>query len=386
MAQIYLDNATTARPSLSAVSKMLPFFKERWGVFSAPHQRGQSLFPFIEEAFKSVYRLMGASEVDDVIFTSSGAEAVNHLIASVYTDITRVTGKNHFVVGQVDEAPSIMAISRLEPLGCVSRIAVANKQGVITPEAVAEAITPRTALVSLCWGNGLTGTYHPVADIASLCRERAILLHLDATHVIGKLCFDLEEIQADFISFNGSQIHAPLATGGLYIRQGKKLSPLLVGGNEQGGRRAGELNIPALVALGAAAEEAADTLDLLATEVARLRDQLEQGIVGGYPEAIVLFKESARLPHCSAIAFPGIANEALMYALDRRGVCANMGGNFFQQIGLNLIACGVDESTAHSSLSFCLSRETQEFEIKQAISIIVEEAVRLRSMSKKLID
>jgi cysteine desulfurase len=382
--EIYLDNNTTTRPSNLSVSKMLPFLTEHWGSPTTPHQMGQQLFPAIEEAYKEIYTLLGAKENGIFVFTSSGAEAVNHVVLSAYYDIASQTGKNQFVTSTTDEAPIIMAIGRLEQMGCVGKMVDTDKSGKVTAQAIAEAITPRTALVSLSWANGLTGVIHPVGEIATLCEERGIKFHLDATHVLGKLFFDLDDIEAHFLTFNGDHFHAPKGTGGLYVKEGTKCSPFIVGGIEQAGHRAGSVNVPGLVALGQAAKEAVDSRDLLCTEVARLRNKLEQGIVTAFPDAIPFFRDEERLPNCTAIAFPGIANEALLYLLNRKGVYASIGGGEFQQIGLILIASGIDETLAHTALNFSLSRETTEDEIDRAIDIIADSAKRLRHISKKI--
>lgn len=381
---IYLDNSAATRPSDKAVSKMLPLYTDLWGSPSSPHQIGQAVFPTMEESYRALYNLLGAKENDTIIFTSSGTEAVNHAIFSVYYDFTRNTGRNHFVTSSIDEASALMSIHRLESFGCVSKLIPPNSQGIIRAQDVADTISPRTALVSLSWANGLTGTINPVSEIADLCRDRGILFHLDATHVLGKLFFELEDIRADFISFNGSALHAPQGTGALYFREGRKVSPFIVGGIEQGGYRSGCMNVAGLAALGEASKEALETRDYLCTEIARLRDKLEKGITEKYPEAQVFFKKQERVPHISAIGFPSIANEALLYALNRKGIFASIGGGNFQQIGLVLTACGVSESIAHSAISFSLSRETTEADIDKAIEIIVETATKLRQISDKI--
>jgi cysteine desulfurase len=221
-------------------------------------------------------------------------------------------------------------------------------------------------------------------DIADLCQQRGILLHLDATHILGKLFYELEDVQADFITFNGDQLHAPKGTGGLYIKHGVKCSPFILGGSEQGGLRAGSFNMPGLAGLASALKEAMDSRDYICTEIARLRDKLEDGIKKGYPRAAVFFQEQERLPHCTTIAFPDINNEALLFTLNRKGVYASMGGGQFQQLALLLMACGVEETLAHSSLSFSLSRYTTEEEIDKAISVIVETAHFLANMSQTI--
>ncbi len=381
---IYLDNSMTTHPSERAVSAMLPFFTDKWGNPSAPHSKGQEVVPAMEESLKSIYRLLNAKEEDDFVFTSSGAEAVNHVINSVFNDVTHASGKNQFITSNIDEAPALMAIGRLEKMGAVGKMINADKEGKITADSLAEAITPRTALVSLSWANGLTGVINPIKEIADMCKERGIFFHLDATHILGKLFYEMDDVGAHFITFNGDHLHAPKGTGGLWIKAKTKSTSFIVGGIEQGGHRAGSMNVPGLVALGQAAREALDNRDFVCTEIARLRDKLEKGVIEGFPEALLFFHDQERLPHCTTIGFPGIANEAMLYALNRKGVFANIGGGSFQQIGLILEASGITKTLAHTAVNFSLSRETHEDEIDKAIDIIVDTAKRLSKISVRL--
>lgn len=373
---IYLDNAMTTRPSEKGVAQAIPMLVDGWGSPMAPHKKGQELFPAIAQSYREIYKLFGASEEDLVIFTSSGAEAVNHVFLSTFFEVVQSTGKNQFITSNIDEAPAMMSMHRLEKLQCVGKTAHANENGIVTRAIIADLITPRTALVSLSWGNGLTGTINEVQEIATLLQERGILFHLDATHVLGKIYFELEDIGADFITFNGDNLHAPKGTGALYVKKGAPISPFIVGGLEQGGYRAGSMNVSGLAALGQAAGEAIECRDLMCTEIARLRNELED-----IPDAVVFFKDRPRLPHIAAIGFPGIVNESLLFALNRRGLCACIGGGSFQQIGLVLQASGIDETLANSAVSFCLSRETTGEEIEKAKAIITECVTELRQAS-----
>lgn len=383
---IYLDNSMTARPSKKAVSAMMPYFSDYWASPSSPHSMAQQVSGVIRESYQTLYDLLGASSLDTVIFTSCGAESVNHAFQSVYTDIAVPRGKNHFITGKTDEAPALMAMHKLEELGCVGKCVDVNKQGHVTAELLGDVLSPRAALVSLSWADGLTGVVQPVEEIAALCEERGILFHLDATHVLGKLYFSPEEIKADLMSFNGPQLHAPQGTGGLFIRNGLKLSPFIAGGMEQAGLRGGGLNIPGLVSLGVAAKEALDARDLLCTETVRLRDRLEKEIKEHLDDVTVFYEDQYRLPHVSCIGFPGVANEALLYLLNRKGVMGCIGGGSLQQIGLVLMAAGVEETLAHSSVSFSLSRETTESDIDRSVQIIVDSVKQLRKSSTALMD
>ena len=383
---IYLDNSTTSRPSDHAIARMMPYFTDQWGIPSAPHQKGHELHMALTDSFKEMYRFIGAHENDLFVLTSSGAEAVNHVVSSVYRDVTVATGKNQFLTSATSEAPAIMSMERLEHLGCVAKLIPVNEKGFVTGKTLSEAISPRTALVSIPWADGLTGTIQPLEEIRDLCKQRGILLHLEATHVLGKLFYDLEEIQPDFITFNGDQLHAPKGSGGLYIKQGVKCSSFIAGGSDQAGLRAGPVNMPSLVALAYAAKEASDNRDYLGTEIARLRDRLEKGIIKGVPEASVLFKKQERLPHCTTLTFPGIVAESLLFLLNRKGICASIGGGNFQQLALILKAAGISSMLAGSAISFSLSRYTQEAEIDRAVVIISESVNKLLSVSKKILE
>lgn len=361
---IYLDNSQTTAPSKIALSKMMPFYSEKWGLFSQPHQKGQELASAVLEAYQHLYHLFHAKEEDEVIFVASGAEAVNQVIQGAYFDLTIPTGKNHYLVGKVDEAPALMATHRLEQAGCVA--------GMVEPHVkdVIDKLTPRTALVSLSWGNGLTGEVHAVREIAQVLRDRGVKFHLEASHVVGKLWFDPYEIGADYISFGGDLIHGPKSSGALWVRAKERVPKLLLGGLEQDGCRSGPLDTANLVALGEASKEALHSLDYMATEVARLRGKFERELLKSIPEALILFRDKARLPHISCMVFPGCPSESMLYLLNQEGCLASMGGGSLQQIGYVLTALGIPEIEAASALSFSLSRETSDEEIERAILLI----------------
>lgn len=383
---IYLDNNTITRPSEQAVAKMIPFLTERWGTPTAPHQKGQQLFPAIDEALRGIYALLGAKENDTILFTSSSAEGINHVVLSTYFDVTVHTGKNQYITSSIDEAPAIMALGRLEQLSCLGKMTPADKTGKVTAQALADMMTPRTALISLEWANGLTGVINPINEIADLCQERGVRLHIDATHALGKVFTDWEDIPANFMTFNGDNLHAPSGTAGLFIRADTKCSPFILGGSDQASLRAGSYSVAGLAALGQAAREALDARDLMCTEIARLRSKFEADIVALIPDAVPFFRDQERLPNCTAIGFPGIANEALLYLLNRKGVYASIGGGTYQQIGLVLAASGIEDVLAHSAVSFSLSRETTEEEIDRAVEIIVDCVKRLRRISHQWIE
>lgn len=382
---IYLDNSTITHPSKRALNRMIPLLSENWGHPSQPHAVGQKTHSPIRSSLEAIYKVLGADPKDNCIFTSSGAEAVNHAVWSGYMDVMLPSGKTQFITSITEEAPAIMAIGRLERLGAASRSAPVDKRGRVTAEAIGDLFSPRTAMVSLSWANAMTGVIHPLEEIAAICQERGVRLHVDLTHVLGKITFDLKNLSCAYATYDGSLLHAPQGSGIFFVQKDLSLSPLIAGGSEQGGYRAGAFDIAALAALAEASLEAVETRDLLSTETARLRDKFETGILAGYEEAEVFFQKEERLPHVSLIGFHGVVNEALLFQLNRRGVYASIGGGSHQQTSLHLTAAGVDKETAVTAVNFSLSRETTEEEIDRAINIIVESAKKLRKVSGNLI-
>ncbi len=315
---------------------------------------------------------LGASAGDRFYFFSSSADAINHLYLSHYFDHIRETGKNHLITSNMEELPCMMALKRLEELGCSGKILAVNTQGQLTKEALEEVLRPRTSLVSLSWANGLTGVIHPIADLAAAAQAKDVKVHVDASYVIGKLFFRFEDLPIDFLTFDGSLIHAPQGTAGLLVKEKTHLSPPF---SSLIGAPAGPL-----AALTQALEKNLQLFDHVCLETARLRDKLEQGI----PEAEVLFSQVERLPNCTALAFPGVESDALLFMLHRKGVAASMGGGRCQRLSHILHACGMDDRIARCALSFSLSYETTEEEIDHAVKIIVDCAQKLKGLSKCL--
>jgi cysteine desulfurase len=386
ISMIYLDNQTCAQPCKEIKKKLEEFLENEWGVPGVPHAIGQRMLGKMEEAYRSIYRLLNLTEEDNFIFTSSGAEAINHIIFSTYMDFTRESGKNHFLTSSGDEAPSILAMERLAPLGCMTDMVPLDSAGKVSPKALSESITPRTALFSISYANAMTGVIHPVEELSSICRERGVRFHLDVTSVLGKLYLDWDEIQPDFVTFNGEQLHALPGTGGLCLLKENHLSPFIIGGYDQNGQRAGTVNVPGLYSLGIAADEMDKHQDYMSTEIVRLRDLFEEELLKAVPFARVLFCDSERVSNISVIAFPGISSDLLLYSLAQVEVYASFGGGNFQQMALLLQASDIDSHLAQCALHFSLSRFSCEKEIKKAVQLIAEQAKKIQKTSEYLED
>jgi cysteine desulfurase len=383
--QIYLDNSTATKPSRQAIGAMIPYYEEEYGSLSQPHQFGQGLVMDVQRHMAGIYALFDTTEQSRFVFTSSGSEAISQVVASLFHCVTKGEGKNHYVARAIDEASGIMALSSLADDACMLTLAPAGKQGYVTPDAFIEACSPRTALFSCSWASALTGVIQPIEEIAAICKERKILFHLDATHVIGKLAVSFDSLPCDFLTFNGEQFHAPRGTGGLFVKPGAPLVSLIHGEEESKLHRGASFNVPLFAALSQAALDARDSQMMYCTEVARLRDKLETGILAHYPEAKLLFQDQERLPHISCISFYGIKSELLAFALSRRNVFACMGGGPFQHIEKVIDACHVAKPDCQCALSFSLSKDTTEEEIERAIFLICDTAKRLRRSSKVLL-
>jgi cysteine desulfurase len=373
MRKIYLDHHTASRPHPAAIDAMLPFLLQHWGSSAAPHQMGQELFPHLSKSYQAILEVLGAKESDPFYFFYSGREATRHLYLSHYLEHVRSSGKNHLFTTSVEEASVLMALKPLEELGCHRKILEVNEQGQLTPSTLEAAINPRTSLLSLSWANGLTGVIHPIADLAEVCKANDVRLHVDASYVIGKLYFRFEDYPIDYLTFDGSLLHSPQGTGGLLMKE-KFPSSLM------------EVSAGGMAALSVALEKNCQLFDHLSLETARLRAKFERQIQELVPDSVVFFQSAERLPNCSAIAFPGIESDALLFLLSRKGIYASMGGGRYQKLSHLLIAAKVDEALAQCALSFSLSYETTEEEIDIAVETIAACVEKLRGLSQYLLE
>jgi cysteine desulfurase len=369
----YLDHHSATRPSSRAVEALKTSLQGNWGALTAPHQKGQESYSAFSRNLDEIVQELGGSKQDLFYFCHSGAEATNAVFLSHYLEEIRETGKNHILTSNIEEVPTLLSLKRLEKFHCVEKILPVNEKGILTPEVIEEAIKPRTSLLSLSWANALTGSIQPISEIAAICKKRGIRLHVDASHAIGKLFFHFEDLSIDYLTFEGSFIHAPQGTGGVLIKGGTPFQPLI----------SGNLNMSTggVAALASALSESFRYFDHLNLETARLRNLLETGIREGFREAVILLKEGERLPNCTTIAFPGVESDALLYALNRKGVYASFGGGQMQKLFPVLTACHIDPLLARCALSFSLSYETTEEEITYAINTIVDCALKLQKCS-----
>lgn len=355
---IYLDNQTLQLPSKKVIDAVVSGMQVHPFSSHAPYTNYQN-------DLSALYTLVGASPNDHCLFMNSGAEAISNVVMNTYIDETRRSGKHHFLTSSCAEAPTLLSMMRLQELGCHTQTV-----DEVSVEAFAEAITPRTALISLSWANGVTGVIHPIGEIGKLCRERNIALHVDATHVLGKGHFLFSQIDADFLTFNGEQIGGPKGSGALFIREGGELSALIYGN---------DLNHPLLEALSLAAHKTHEMSDHLCMETVRLRNLFEKLICEKLVDTEICFRDKKRLPSITTLAFAGVTTDALAFSLMRRKVFANMGGGLFQQISHFLKG-----EKRHSALSFALCATTSEEQIEMGARQVIECVQRLKKYSEAM--
>lgn len=379
MTQIYLDHHSSTFLSEEVLALMLPQMKSGWGSLLQPHSRGQGVISDQEKSFKSFEDVFDVSTEDFIVFTASKSEAINQVLDTVYHQITRKTGQNHYITLSTEEAAQILTLEKYKDLGCHTTLIDPVATGSIS-QKITEAITPRTALITLTLADGLTGIYYEIEELVKICKLRGIKLHLDVTYALNSRAFSFKESGADFVTLGGDILKGPKSSGLLMAKKETQLKPFICGEEEQKGLRGAPLDMAALVGLAHACTLLkARQMNL---EVPRLRDLFEKkckAIEG----VDVLFKEN-RLFNVSVLAFQGVHSDALLYALNKRGVLASMGGGKFQKLSLVLQKLGVPSKKSETALSFSLSDETTKEEVLKAVEIIQEEFVRLSRLSEKL--
>lgn len=388
MTEIYLDNHTTTALDPQVIEVMGPFLSTFWGNYLQPHQKGQELIKEIHQAYQLIYDLIKADPVEDeLIFTASCEEAISHVYHMVYKNQVQGQGKNHFLTLATEDAAILMNLKKLEPMGCLTHHLELNDEGVIKVDKIAEAITPRTAMVSLSLAHGLTGIVQPIEKLKELCRLRGILLHLDISYAVGKIEIDIHELGADFITFGGDKFHGPKSSGILYVRQGMRVEALIAGGLEQKTWRGGILDVSQLAGLAKACELAQKHMGEMCLEIASLRSLFEKTIEDRLGKIVrVLFSNNLRLPNVSVITFKNIIADALLYELNHKKVYATLGGVRFQRLSHILEILHYSSNEGHGALSFAISRFTTKQEIMEAAEIIIQQVERMQSMLSKEVE
>jgi cysteine desulfurase len=378
MQRVYLDNNATTPLSPEVFEAMRPYYLERFGNASSIHQQGQQARAAVEQAREHVATLLGCRAAE-VVFTSGGTEGDNLAIFGV------VGPGDHVITSTIEHHAVLNACKRLEQIGCEVTYVPVDGQGLIDPAAVAAAIRPNTRLITVMMANNETGVVQPVAEIGRIAQERGILFHTDAVQAAGKISVSVKEIGCQLLTISAHKLHGPQGTGALYVRRGTLLKPLFYGGRHERSRRAGTENLPGIVGLGRSAEIAREWLTNGGDrEMAAMRDRLERTIVERVERTRVNSGGAPRTPNTSNIVFECIEGEALVIALDLKGVSVSTGAACSSgaiEPSHVLTAMGLSGEEARASIRFSLGKQTTEEDIDFVLERVPEIVARLRELS-----
>ncbi len=376
---IYLDNNATTQVDPAVVDAMLPWLREGYGNPSSAYRLGRQANEAIEEARARVATLLGCAP-SEILFTSCGSESINTAIqAALALDPDRT----HVITSAVEHSATMKLGEHLARKGHEVTWLPVDRAGRLDLARLEKAIGPETGLVSLLWANNETGVYFPVEEIAELCRAKKVLFHCDAVQAVGKIPIDLHRTRIDFLSVSGHKLHCPKGVGVLYVSKRVRFTPWLRGSQENA-RRGGTQNVASIVALGKAAEIAAQSLAEEQTRVRALRDRFEAGILAQVPGVEVNGDREHRLPNTTSLAFDGIEAEGALILLDERGVCCSAGsactsGSVHPSHVLK--AMGFSTPRARASLRFSFGRFNTEADVDAALEIVPAVVAKLRAAS-----
>lgn len=380
MQVVYLDNNATTAVAPQVLEAMLPYLRDLYGNPSSMHTFGGQVAEAVDTARERLAGLLGA-DPDEIIFTASGSEGDS---TAIWSALQSRPERRHIVTTRV-EHPAVLSVCRYwETQGYRVTMLGVDGKGRLDLEEYAATIGDDTAIVSIMFANNEVGNIYPIREMAELARERGVLFHTDAVQAVGKIPIDLHHLPVDMLSLSGHKIHAPKGIGALYVRKGVRFRPLLRGGHQERGRRAGTENVPYIVGLGVAAQLCAEFMQKERVDVARLRDKLEYGLLERIPESRVNGDIEHRLPNTSNISFKNVEGEAILLMLDRLGIAASSGSACTSgslEPSHVLRAMGVPFNYAHGSIRLSLSRYTTAEEIDYVLDKFPGVIETLRAIS-----
>ena len=377
---IYLDNNATTKVDPVVVEEMMPYLTELYGNPSSGYRFGQQVSKSLELARERVAALLGC-EPAEILFTSCGTESTN---AAIHSALLMDRDRQHIVTTRVEHSATQKTCELLAKRGYEITWLGVDSQGQIDLSELEKAIRSDTALVSVMWANNETGVLFPISQIADIVRSKGALFHTDAVQAIGKVPVQLAHAKINFLSLSGHKLHCPKGVGALYVNRRTRFVPLITGGGQENGKRAGTQNVASIVALGKACELAGKYLDHEGTEVRAMRDAFEQGILERISGAQVNGDRAHRLPNTSNLAFEGIVSEAVLMLLDQAGICCSSGsacttGSVHASHVLK--AMGFSDERARSSLRFSFGRYNTRGEVTRAVEIVERVVAKLRRIA-----
>ncbi|WP_071627476.1 NifS family cysteine desulfurase [Poseidonibacter lekithochrous] len=383
--EVYLDNNATTMVDPKVYEEMKPFFCDKYGNPNSLHKFGAGTHPKMVEALDFLYEGINAADEDDIIITGNACESINTVLKSVWIDKILNGDKKHIITTEV-EHPAVTATCKfLETQGVAVTYLPVNDEGILEAETVKQFIKEETALVTVMWANNETGKVFPIKEIGTICKAAGVAFHSDATQAIGKVPVDVQDCNINYLTFSAHKFHGPKGVGGLYVKKGSELTPLIHGGEQMGGKRAGTVDVASMVGMGWAMHLATSTMALAyeKNHVSKLRDKLESAILE-LPETIVIGGKDNRTPNTTLISIRGVEGESMLWDLNQKGVGASTGSACASEdLEANPVmnAFGSDSELAHTGVRFSLSRFNTEEQIDYAIDVIKGAIVRLRAIS-----
>ena len=378
---IYADNAATTKMSSTAIEAMLPYMDRIYGNPSSLHTAGQQAAEALQSARERIAACLGC-QPREIYFTSGGSEADNQALISA-AKIGERKGKKHIISTAFEHHAVLHTLQGLEKQGFEVELLPVGETGTVTAQQVADAIQEDTCLVTVMYANNEIGSVLPVGEIGKVCRESGVVFHTDAVQAAGHLPIDVKEQQIDLLSLSAHKFHGPKGIGVLYARQGLALTTLIAGGAQERGKRAGTENIPAIMGMAAALEEACAHMEENARAVSALRDKLIAGL-SKIPHCALNGDPVHRLPGNVSFCFEGIEGESLLLLLDAKGICASS-GSACTSGSLDpshvLLAIGRPHEVAHGSLRLSLCHWNTEEEVDEILRVIPQVVKYLRNMS-----
>ncbi|MBQ8176998.1 MAG: cysteine desulfurase NifS [Oscillospiraceae bacterium] len=379
--QIYADNAATTKMSGAAIEAMLPYMDKVYGNPSSLHTAGQLANEALTEARERIARLLGC-EAREIIFTSGGSEADNQAIISA-ARLGEKKGKKHIISTAFEHHAVLHTLNRLEKEGFEVTLLDVHENGMVTAEQVENAIRQDTCLVTVMYANNEIGSVQPIKEIGEVCKKQGVIFHTDAVQAAGHLHINVREQNIDMLSISAHKFHGPKGVGVLYARKGIVLTNLIEGGAQERGKRGGTENIPAIMGMAAAFEEAVANIDRNSTKLAKMRDRLIEGL-SEISHSVLNGDRVKRLPANVHFCFEGIEGESLLLLLDDKGICASS-GSACTSGSLDpshvLLAIGRPHEIAHGSLRLTLSEENTDEEVEYIIKSVKEVVEYLRGIS-----
>jgi cysteine desulfurase len=378
---IYLDNNATTRVAPEVLDAMQPYLGEIFGNPSSAHTLGREMKRAIEQSREQVASLIGAAEIDEIVFTSCGSESDNWAIRGV---LASQPGKKHIVTTLVEHEAVRNLCALLEKDGYEVTWLGVDHNGALDLDSLRAALRPDTALVSIMLANNETGVLFPIEDIGKIVRESEAVFHVDGVQAVGKIPIDLKNTAVDLFALSGHKLHAPQGIGALYIRKGISLPSLIIGGGQEQGRRAGTSAVPNIVGLGAACRLALEDNNHQGVE--KLRNRLEDEILKNIPNARLNgpADRSQRLPNTSNISFEYVDGQSILTHLDHAGICVSTGSachSTTHESSPTLRAMNVPYTAAQGSIRFSLGRYNTEADIDATLRVLPEVIQKLAAMS-----